>query len=380
MRPAHGVAQTMTLPYIPFYLALGALAMGVCLLLAPLCARLGHRTGMVDMPGGRRVHSGIIPRTGGLAIWGAFSLVLGLFLLLSRSPAVETAFWFPASQDVNEARRIGALLLGGSFCAAWGVADDKWHLGSRWQYLIQLGAALIAMAGLIFIKHVNNPLGEGLLLGPDGFPWWLVLPVTIFWFTGCMNTLNWLDGLNGLAAGVVAILCLVLIVHMLVVLPVPQASVATVPTILLGVLLGFLPFNLVRRNLFMGSSGSYFLGFAAAAIGIMGGAKIATVVMVLGLPIVDVAWLIFSRIRRGQAPWTAGRDHLHFVLLDRGIPENLIVGAYCLFCCCFGVLTLVLDDRLNKLIALIGLSAVAVALMAWLGRGYGIQEADDTPA
>ncbi len=365
------------MPYIPFYLVLGALAMGVCLLLAPLCARLGHRTGMVDMPGGRRLHAGNVPRTGGLAIWGAFTLVLGGFLLLPRVSAVETAFWFPVSQDANEMRRIGALLLGGGFCAAWGVADDKWDLGSRWQYLIQLGAALIAMAGLIFIKDVNNPLGEGLLLGPDGFPWWLVFLVTVFWFTGCMNTLNWLDGLSGLAAGVVAILCLVLIVHMLVVLPSPQASVAVVPTILLGVLLGFLPFNLVRRNLFMGSSGSYFLGFAAAAVGIMGGAKIATVVMVLGLPIVDVAWLIFSRMRRGQRPWTAGRDHLHFILLDRGLPETLIVGAYYLFCCLFGVLTLALDDRLNKLLALMGLSAVAVTVMAWLGREYGGRHAPD---
>ncbi len=363
------------MPYLPFYLILGAVAMGVSLLLAPLCTRLGLRSGMTDTPGGRRLHTGSIPRTGGIAIWGAFTVVLGIFLLLARIPTVETAFWFPASQDVHEMRRVSALMLGGVFCAAWGVIDDRWDLGSRWQYLIQLGAALIAMAGLIFIKDVNNPLGEGLLLGPDGFPWWLVFLVTVFWFTGCMNTLNWLDGLNGLAAGVVAILCLVLIVHMLVVLPVPQASVAVPPTILLGVLLGFLPFNLLRRNLFMGSSGSYFLGFAAAAIGIMGGAKIATVTMVLGLPIIDVAWLIFSRLRRGQTPWTAGRDHLHFILLDRGIPETVIVLAYYLFCCLFGVLTLTLDDRLNKLLALIGLGVVAIGFMAWLGRGYGAPRA-----
>ncbi len=361
----------MTAPYIPFYFILGAVAMGTCLLLAPLSARWGHRIGMVDKPGGRRWHKGHIPRTGGLAIWGAFTLVLGLFLLLPRITTVETSFWFPVSQDEREMRRIIALLLGGGFCVAWGVVDDRWDLGSRWQYLIQLGAALIAIAGLIFIKDVNNPLGEGLLWGPDGFPWWLVFGITVFWFTGCMNTLNWLDGLNGLAAGVVAILCLVLIVHMLVVLPVPQASVAVLPTILLGVLLGFLPFNLVRRNLFMGSSGSYFLGFAAAAIGIMGGAKIATVTMVLGLPIVDVAWLIFSRVRRGQKPWTSGRDHLHFILLDRGVPEIVIVGAYYLFCCCFGILTLTLDDRVNKLLALAGLSVGAVVVMAWLGREYG---------
>jgi len=92
---------------------------------------------------------------------------------------------------------------------------------------------------------------------------------------------------------------------------------------------------------------------------------------VLGLPIGGVAWLIYSRIRRGLAPWHAGRDHLHFILLDRGISERLIVLAYYLYCGFFGLLTLTLDDRLNKLLALIGLSVVALAAMARLGRDYG---------
>lgn len=358
------------MPSLPFYFALGAAALCVSLVLTPCSAWLGRRWGLVDRPGPRRRHKGEVPRTGGLALWITFLLALGLYLLLPYITSIEERSWYPVSQDPQELRRMLALIAGSLVCGVFGLADDKWDLSPRIQYMAQLLAALIAMAGLIFIKHVNNPFGEGLLWGPDGFPWWLVFLLTVFWFLGCMNTVNWMDGLNGLAAGVICILAVVLALHMLVVLPEAQASVAVPPVILAGALLGFLFFNLLRRSPFMGSSGSFFLGFAAAAIGIMGGAKIATVTMVLGLPIVDVAWLIFSRIRRGERPWQAGRDHLHFVLLDRGVSERLIVLAYYLFCCLFGVLTLALDDRLNKLLALIGLAAAALTVMAWLGRNY----------
>ncbi len=359
------------MPSYPFYIVLGALALAVSVVLTPLSTTLGQRWQMVDRPGPRRRHTGAVPRTGGIALWGSFLLVLGAYLLLPRVTAMEEQAWFPVSQDAREMRRILALMGGTLFCALVGLADDKWNLHARYQYLAQFLAALIAMAGLIFIKDVNNPLQAGLLWGPEGFPGWLVFLVTTFWFMGCMNTVNFLDGLNGLAAGVVAILAVVLILHMLVVLPEPQASVAVLPTILAGSLLGFLCFNLARRRPFMGSSGSFFLGFAAAAIGIMGGAKIATVTMVLGLPIADVAWLMYSRLRRGRAPWHAGRDHLHFILLDRGVSERLIVLAYYLYCGLFGLLTLTLDARLNKLLALMGLSVVAITVMARLGRNYG---------
>ena len=357
------------LPY-PFHLLLGALALGLSLVLTPLSARWGARRRIVDRPGGRRGHQGVVPRTGGVAIWLSFLLGLGAYLVLPRVTDVGAHPWFPVSRDPQEARRIWALLAGGLFCALWGLADDKWNLSPRFQYLVQFAAALIAMAGLVFIKDVNNPFQDGLLWGPDGFPWWLVFLVTVFWYMGCMNNVNFLDGLNGLAAGAVAILGLVLTVHMLAVLPEPQASVAVLPALLVGSVAGFWIINFARRSPFMGSSGSFFLGYAVASVGIMGGAKIATVTMVLGLPIVDVAWLIFSRLRRGQRPWHAGRDHLHYALLDRGVPERVIVAAYYAFCCGFGVLTLTLDDRLNKLLALIGLSVAALSVMAWLGRSY----------
>ncbi len=335
--------------------------------LTPLSAALGHRLGLVDRPGGRRSHRGIVPRTGGLVLYGAFTLTILIVLLLPNLlPAEMTAQWLPPRNDPNEGRRLLALLAGSLFCAVAGLLDDRFRFSALPQYAIQFVAATIAIAGLIFIKHVNNPFASGLFFGPAGFPWWIVGPLTIFWFVGMMNTVNFLDGLSGLATGVTALVCAILAVHMLWRAEPPQASVAVLPIALLGAALGFLPANF-RGRIFMGSSGSYFLGFALAALGIIGGARLATVLLVLGLPALDVAWLIYSRWRRGVSPGQGGRDHLHFRLLDLGLAERTIVLAYWLFCAVFGTLTLFLDDRLYKLIALVGLGVVGLAVLVWAG-------------
>ena len=135
------------------------------------------------------------------------------------------------------------------------------------------------------------------------FPWPVVWRLTIFWFMGMINTVNWLDGLDGLAAGVAAIIAAFLAIHMI---REGQLSVALLPVALLGATLGFLPFNFNPARVFMGSSGSYFLGWALAALGIIGGAKVATVLLVMGLPILDVAWLIYRPLAaRRQAGTSA---------------------------------------------------------------------------
>lgn len=341
-------------------------ALGLTAGLTPVVARWGVRRGLVDHPGGRRRHQGAVPRTGGIAIWAGFSVSILLTLLIPvLLPTEMIEGWFPVRNDVNEGRRLTALLLGSLFCVVGGFLDDRLQLSSLPQYAIQFTAGLIALAGLIFIKHVNNPLGDGLLWGESGFPFWLVIPLTLFWFTGMMNTVNFLDGLSGLVIGVTAIFCGVLAIHMLFVVEPAQASVALLPVALLGAALGFLPFNFSPARVFMGSSGSYFLGFALAALGIIGGARLATVLLILGLPILDVGWLILNRIRRGLSPGTGGRDHLHFRLQDLGLGERKIVVGYWLFCALFGLLTLVLDGRIFKLVALLGLFGIGLAILIW---------------
>ena len=227
-----------------FYFSILLAALILTFIFTPIAARIGHRLGLVDRPGARRKHTGVVPRTGGLAIFAAFTVtLLALLLLMSGALPDLNASWLPPQDDPKEGRRFLALLTGGVFCALVGFLDDRYEFSALPQYAIQTVAALIAIAGLIFIKHVNNPFTSGFLFGPDGFPWWLVGPLTIFWFVGMMNTVNFLDGLNGLVAGVTVIFCAILAIHMIFVIQPPQLSVAVLPVALLGVGLGFLAFN-----------------------------------------------------------------------------------------------------------------------------------------
>ena len=289
---------------------------------------------------------------------------------MARSPArcwwpfCSSRGWLPATTDPNETTRLAGLLLGSTVAFGLGLLDDKRELSWRGQILAQLLCAAIAIATLIFIERVNNPFTDGQIVFPDLVVWTL----TTFWFLGAMNTLNWLDGLDGLAAGVTAILAAVLVGHMLWRADPPQLSVAILPLALLGATLGFLPWNFSPARIFMGSSGSYFLGFAVAALGIIGGARMATVLMVLGLPIVDVAWLIWRRRRRGVSPGAGGRDHLHFRLLDLGLGQRQIVLGYYAFCAAFGLLALSIGPRIFKLLALVGLGIVVLAVLSWAER------------
>jgi UDP-GlcNAc:undecaprenyl-phosphate GlcNAc-1-phosphate transferase len=181
-----------------------------------------------------------------------------------------------------------------------------------------------------------------------------------------MNTVNWLDGLDGLAAGVGGILCLVLAVHMH---RVGQHSVALLPLALLGALLGFLPHNFAPARVFLGSAGAFFLGYALGGLGLIAGGRVATVLLVMGMPIVDVAWQIFDRLRHRRSPTQADRGHLHFRLLDLGLSQRAIVVLYWAICGLFGALALVAPSGVYKLLALIGIGVMAVAVLAFLSRG-----------
>ncbi|MCS6845265.1 MAG: undecaprenyl/decaprenyl-phosphate alpha-N-acetylglucosaminyl 1-phosphate transferase [Caldilineales bacterium] len=331
--------------------------------LSPLAAQLGRRWGLVDRPGGRRRHRGEIPRTGGIALYAGFVLTVLATLALPREAL--------GAPDPKETTRLAGLLAGSTVAFAAGLVDDRRELSWRGQILAQLACAAVAIASLIFIERVNNPFTDAQIVFPDAVVWAL----TTFWFLGAMNTVNWLDGLDGLAAGVTAILCAVLVVHMLWRVEPAQVSVALLPLALLGATLGFLPWNFYPARLFMGSSGSFFLGFAVAALGIIGGARVATVLLVLGLPIVDVAWLIWRRWRRGVSPGQGGRDHLHFRLLDRGFSQRQIVLGYYVFCAAFGALALGIGPRIYKAVALAVLVLLVLAVLAWAERG----QRDDAP-
>jgi UDP-GlcNAc:undecaprenyl-phosphate/decaprenyl-phosphate GlcNAc-1-phosphate transferase len=357
----------MLLSYLPAFAVIFAVSLLCSAALAPVSYWLGLRLSLVDRPGGRRQHGRIVSRLGGIALYGGFTLAVLLTLVLPVT-------WLPPRLDPNEMFRLTGLLLGTAAVFIFGLQDDRFHFGSRPQYLAQFLSAFIAVAFIIFIERVNNPLDRLTLSGflptvklPPQiiFPLPVVAALTIFWFMGMMNTVNWLDGLDGLATGVSAIFATVLAIHML---REGQFSVALLPIALVGATLGFLPFNFNPARVFMGSSGSYFLGWALAALGIIGGAKVATVLLVMSLPILDVAWLIIYRWRHGHRPSQDGRDHLHYRLLDMGYSQRQIVAGYYIFCAVAGVLALGLGSRLFKLVALLLLAGAALAVIVWASR------------
>jgi len=320
--------------------------LALALILTPLTARLGLHLGILDQPGGRRRHEERVSRLGGVALYAAFTT--GLLLTLLLRPHL-----LPTRQDPKELTRLTGLLLGTGFVFLFGLLDDRFEFSVYPQYAVQFAAGLIAITFVIHIKHVNNPFTNQFFFGPEGFPWPIVWVLTILWIMGMINTVNFLDGLDGLAAGVSAILCTILAVHMV---RQGQLSVALVPLAMLGATLGFLPYNFHPAKVFMGSSGSYSLGFALGALGIIGGARVATVLLAMGLPILDVAWQMVRRRRRGQPIGLGDRGHLHFRLYDLGYSQRTIVLAYYGFCVLFGLLAFLLPSRLYKLLALLLMS------------------------
>ncbi len=305
---------------------------------------LGLRLGIVAHPGGRRQHRHVVSRLGGVGIAAGFFVGL----------AIDRLAPLPTADPLESLRRTG-LIVGAAWMSLLGLADDRFDLHPWQQYLGYLIAGLIAIASAIILERFNNPFGAGMIVLPP----WLYIPLTLFWFTGMTVTVNWLDGVDGLAAGVSTILALVLAVHMT---RVGQASVVPQALAIAGAALGFLAFNRPPARLFMGSSGSFLLGYLLAALGLIAGARVATVLMVMGLPILDVALTMGERWLAG-APLTQGdRRHLHFRLQDAGIPTWSIVLAYWSLCALFGVLALTLSSRLYKVLAL-GVAALITAGM-----------------
>jgi UDP-GlcNAc:undecaprenyl-phosphate GlcNAc-1-phosphate transferase len=341
------------------YVLVFSVAFLLSLGLTPITRRLGHRLGIVDRPGGRRTHRGEISRMGGVALLVAFVLALG------------AAAWrgdLTRGYSAGDFTRLSGLLVGGLAACVFGLVDDRLDLPPGPQFFFQFLLSLVALGTLLWLERFTLPtLG---LVALSDYAWgpWLYVPLTILWVMGMMNTVNWLDGLDGLAAGVGAILCLVLAVHMH---RVGQPSVALLPLALLGALLGFLPYNAFPARVFLGSTGAYFLGYALGSLGLIAGGRVPTVLLVMGLPVVDVAWQIFDRLRHRRSPTQADRGHLHFRLRDLGFSERAIVFAYWGFCALFGVLALIVSSWLYKLIALLTIGIGVVILLAYLSRDGG---------
>ncbi|MDE2748675.1 MAG: MraY family glycosyltransferase [Chloroflexota bacterium] len=335
-------------------------ALATALLVVPLARALSFRHGVTSVPGGRRQERAAMPKLGGMAIFLGFTvaIIVAQFLPIER-------------QDPYEVFRLAGLTLGGTVIFLLGVLDDFRGLNWFQIFLGQIFTSAIAIIFQIFIAFFNNPF-----TGTQTGEWSPVVTVTLtlFWLVLMMNTVNLVDGSDGLAGGIALIAAFVLFLNSAVRLEPPQTSVSLLPLALAGALLGFLIYNYYPARIYMGGS-AWFLGYALGTLSIIGGAKMATILLVMGLPLMDLGWQIVNRIRHGNNPFRGDRGHLHFRLLDTGIfsPRQIALCYYSI-CAFFGFLTLVTTSQMFKFIAFaFMLVCIATGFVA-VGRISALQD------
>jgi UDP-GlcNAc:undecaprenyl-phosphate GlcNAc-1-phosphate transferase len=312
------------------YLVPGLAAFFLVYLLLPAACRLAWKTNLVDMPQGRKAHARPMPLCGGLAMFAGVGLVTIFFAGVQKLVAV--------------------LVAGGVLLVAAGWVDDASKARRRefppWpKLLVQLLVGVLAFACDIRFRGI----GLTWLGGEDGayllFPGWLSCLATVLWIAGLINMINFLDGVDGLAAGATVFSALTLFFLAYVK---GQGLTALIAVALAGAALAFLRFNFYPAQMFMGDTGSMFLGYALALVSLEGAMKGATLislvvtVLALGLPMVDTLQVMISRAVAGSPMYRADRRHVHHRLMSRGLSVKQTVVVLYLVSLVFSMLSLLL--------------------------------------
>ncbi len=333
-------------------------AAGAAFVLTGAAGQIGQRLGMLDYPRRNELQRSVVPRTGGYGICAAFVLAVLASLLI---PSAEL------ERSAEDAQRLFGVLLGLVPLLALAYLDDRWRLGPLPQLLGQIAVAAVPVGFGLWIDNIALPY-----FGVVALPAWLGVPLTMLWLVAMINTVNLVDVMDGLAGGIVAIAALTLFVRSFWF---GQLTIAVLPLALAGACVGYLPRNWSPARLFMGTSGSTFLGYALGTLAIIGGVKVGTAVIVLGLPMLDVAWVIMRRLSQGRSPLKGGDgEHLPQRLAALGVRQPLIVLLLYGFCGLFAWLGLALHSPVPtgaKLAVLLGMVlavGILLATVTWLGR------------
>jgi len=282
----------------------GVIAFIVSYILTPYMARVGKKQNMVDMPGHRKIHEEAIPNLGGIVIF--FGFLLSLLFVVQIEGQVK------------------ALLIGGVIILLLGVVDDIVDLSPKHKFIIQMIPALIVIIynSDLINSFIVNQLKIFDLLG------YLLYPVLIFWIVGVTNSINIIDGLDGLACGVSMIS---LITFFILGLRQNFETLNLISIALAGSMLAFLRYNFYPAKIFLGDSGSTFIGFMLSSVGVLwvlnsGNAFFIFIpIIILALPIFDTLFAIWRRYRGHHPIFQADRGHLHHRLLARGISHKNVV-------------------------------------------------------
>ncbi|WP_338553401.1 MraY family glycosyltransferase [Paenibacillus sp. KS-LC4] len=290
------------------------LALTLALVMTPLVKKFAFFVGAIDKPNHRKVHTRIMPRMGGLAIYAAF--VAGFLLLF---PFIPDGMLTDANMNM-----IKALLVGGTIIILIGALDDRLELSAKVKLLGQLVAASVVVFGFgIKIDLVNIPFGEAM----QPIAGWIAVPITILWIVGVTNAINLIDGLDGLAAGVSGIAISTILIMAIVMGNIP---IILLSSLLLGGIVGFLFFNFHPAKIFMGDSGSLFLGFSLATLSMIGFKQVTIVsfvtpLLIIGVPLSDTFFAIVRRWVNKRPIFAPDKGHLHHCLQELGFSHRRTV-------------------------------------------------------
>lgn len=314
-----------------FIAAAFAVSFAITFISSPLAKNFAYRIGAIDVPKDkRRMHKTPIPRLGGMAIFVGFFLSVLVF-------CTETM-----------TKEIRGMLLGSIVIVALGIFDDVLALKPSQKFGFQLIATAIPVVFGVRITSLPN-----IFSGPNAYiqlPIALQYAVTIIWLLGILNSVNLIDGLDGLAVGVS---CIMSVCVMIILILLASPVVAIIAAALAGACLGFIPYNFNPAKMFMGDTGSMFIGYILAVMSVMGLFKAYAIIafaipfLIFGLPIFDMAFVSIRRILNGKSPMAADKTHLHHRLIELGFSQKQAVTI------------------MYAIAALLGLTAVLIA-----GEGF----------
>jgi UDP-GlcNAc:undecaprenyl-phosphate GlcNAc-1-phosphate transferase len=336
------------------YLGIFAASVLFSFVLTRYVRNLAMARGWAPGPGSdRHVHNRPLPRLGGVAIFLAFLVSLGIARLVS--------WWNPHLSFGFSSKALLTILLPGLLIFLLGLYDDLHSVGPYFKFTVQVLAGALLYAG--GLRILDLPV----LFSQHHFPWFVGLPITILWVLGITNAFNLIDGLDGLAAGSALFSTLVVFVVALL----SQSSfVSLMALVLAGAILGFLRYNFNPATIFLGDCGSLFIGFMLSALALQGMQKSPTIIAVaipvvsFGLPILETALSVVRRLISGRPVFTADREHIHHKLLQRGHSHRQVVIILYAASAVFAMLSLFL---LWPTGSTLGLVLAVLGIGIWIG-------------
>ncbi|MFC1627221.1 glycosyltransferase family 4 protein [Patescibacteria group bacterium] len=340
----------------------GLLAFLIAVIVTPLVILIYKKLGWVDDPKKSKhpkvVHKYPVPRGGGVVIFLAISIASLIFLPLDK--------------------HLIGILLGALILAVIGVVDDVKNLSPYLRLGLGFLAAGIVVAAGIGVAYVSNPFKVGMVIDLSQpqipiFLWgklrtiWIMADlIALIWVVGAMNFVNWSKGLDGQLPGIVVVAATVIgVLSLRFVDDVTQWPVIVMAFILAGTYLGFLIFNFYPQKIMPGYGGGAMAGYFLAVLAILSGAKLATAILVLGVPLIDAVYSMIRRVMQGKSPVWGDRGHLHHKLMDLGWGKRRIAVFYWLISLFLGLLALGLNSK-QKVYTIVLLVIIIGGLLLWL--------------